>query len=118
MGATSATGVGAGAANVVRGPGNNRNQYQSLLDPHIVAHGTVFVEAGTGGEWNIDLPSNVWDKPENLMILVAGKSLAIYKNTNGDGLVTSFTIDGAKKRDVDYVVIKSPSGLFVPGDYD
>ena len=66
MGATSVTGVGNGAVNVGRGPGNNRNQFASLLDPHIVFHGTVYIDTGSGGETTVSLPSNVWDVPENL----------------------------------------------------
>ena len=113
MSATSVTGVGHGAAGPVRGPGNNRNQYASLLDPHVVYHGTVYMNAD---EELIELPSSVRDVPEKLTILVAGKAYAIFKNVT-DGILTGFTISGAKKRDVDFVVVKSPSGLFVDGDY-
>ena len=113
MSATSVTGVGHGAAGPVRGPGNNRNQYASLLDPHVVYHGTVYMNAD---EELIELPSSVRDVPEKLTILVAGKAYAILKNVT-DGILTGFTISGAKKRDVDFVVVKSPSGLFVDGDY-
>ena len=115
MSATSVTGVGNGAAGPVRGPGNNRNQYASLLDPHIVYHGTVYM--GDAEEKLIELPSSVRDVPEKLTILVTGKAYAIFKNVT-DGILTGFTISGAKKRDVDFVVVKSPSGLFVDGDYD
>ena len=113
MSATSVTGVGHGAAGPVRGPGNNRNQYASLLDPHVVYHGTVYMNAD---EKLIELPSSVRDVPEKLTILVAGKAYAILKNVT-DGILTGFTISGAKKRDVDFVVVKSPSGLFVDGNY-
>lgn len=114
MSATSVTGVGNGAAGPVRGPGNNRNQYASLLDPHIVYHGTVYM--GDGDEMNVELPSSVRDVPEKLTILCAGKAFGISKNVT-DGILTGFTISGAKKRDVDFVVVKSPSGLFVDGNY-
>ena len=113
MGATSVTGVGPGAANVTRGPGNNRNQYASLLDPHVVAHGTIYTESGYV---TVELQSNVWDVPENLTIICGGKGVGVNKNTNGDGLCTSFDIYAAKKIDLDYVVIKSPSGNFT-NDY-
>ena len=115
MGATSVTGVGNGSVSVGRGPGNNRNQFASLLDPHVVFHGTVYM---SNNEETVSLPSNIWDLPEKLTILCAGKAWGIYKNTNGDGLVTSFTISGTKKRDVDFVIVKSPSAHFVSGDYD
>lgn len=114
MGATSISGVGLGAAAANRGPGNGRNQFVSLLDPHVVFHGTVNSE---GGLVNVDLPDTVWDIPENLMILVTGKSTALGKNVNGDGLVTGFTIGAAKNIDFDFVVVKSPSSLFTPNNY-
>lgn len=113
MGATSVTGVGQGSAGVTRGPGNNRDQYQSLLDPHVVFHGKIYLDGGTA---TIDLPSDIKDLPEKLTILCSGKSYGITKNLDGDGLVESFEIDGAKKRDVDFIVIKSPSSLFT-SDY-
>ena len=109
MGATSVTGTGPGAANVTRGPGNLRNQYASLLDPHVVAHGTIY--GGDSAQF-ISLPSNVWDVPENLTILISGKAVAFDKDVNGDGLVTGFNIISSKKTDIDYVVIKSPGGGF------
>ena len=113
MSATSVTGVGNGAAGPVRGPGNNRNQYASLLDPHIVFHGTAYMD---NNDITIDLPVSVRDVPEKLTILCAGKAFGIYKEIT-DGILTGFTISGAKKRDVDFVVVKSPSGLFIDGDY-
>lgn len=118
MGATSSTGVGNGSAGPQRGPSNNRNQYASLLDPHVVHHGTAYIDTGSSGEIEILLPEKVWDMPENLTILVAGKAWGIYKLVNGDGMCYGFTIKGNKKRDIDYVVVKSPSSRFVPGDYD
>ena len=113
MGATSVTGVGAGAANVTRGPGNLRDQYASLLDPHVVWHGKIYNNDGTV---TVTLPSDVKDLPEKLTILCSGKTYGVNKNLDGDGLVESFNIQGAKKRDVDFIVIKSPSSLFT-GDY-
>lgn len=118
MGATSVTGVGPGAGEPNKGPLNNRTQYVSILDPHVVFSGTIYIDNGTGGEVDVELPEYVWDVPEKLTIVTAGKAWGIYKNTNGDGLVTSFTIDGSKKRDVDFLVIKDVNGKFVEGDYD
>lgn len=118
MGATSVTGVGPGAGEPNKGPLNNRTQYVSILDPHVVYSGTIYIDTGTGGEVDVELPEYVWDVPEKLTIVTAGKAWGIYKNTNGDGLVTSFTIDGSKKRDVDFLVIKDVNGKFVEGDYD
>lgn len=109
MGATSVTGVGAGAAEPNRGPGNNRNNYVSLLDPHVVLTGTVYPN---NGEETVTLPSNLKDVPEKLTCLVAGKGHAVDKNLDGDGLVESFTIYGAKKSILDYIVVKDPSSNF------
>lgn len=112
MGATSVTGVGNGAANLVRGPGNGRNSFVSTLDPHVVFSGTV---AADGGTKTIYIPSDVKDLPENLTLLVAGKGYAVAKNLDGDGLVESFDVFGAKKQDIDFLVVKNPSSLFTSG---
>lgn len=109
MGATSVTGVGAGAANVTRGPGNNRDQYASLLDPHIVFHGTAFAD---NGNVTINLPSDVYDVPEKLTLLCSTQAFLAEKILNGDGLVTGFRVYAYKKADLDYVIIKSPNGKF------
>ena len=115
MGATSVTGAGPGAANVTRGPGNLRNQYASLLDPHVVAHGTFLT--GEGAPLTISLPSDQWDVPENLTIILSGKAVVFDKVTNSDGLVTGFGVISAKKTENDYVIIKNPGGGFTP-NYD
>ncbi len=116
MGASSVTGVGAGAGEPNKGPLNNRTQYVSILDPHVVYSGTVYIEEG--GEVDVELPEYVWDVPEKLTIVTAGKAFGTDKNVNVDGVVTSFTIAGAKKRDVDFLVIKDVNGKFVDGDYN
>jgi hypothetical protein len=116
MGATSVTGTGAGAGEPNKGPLNNRTQYVSILDPHVVYSGTVYIEVG--GEVDVELPEYVWDVPEKLTIVTAGKAYGTDKNVNVDGVVTSFTIAGAKKRDVDFLVIKDVNGKFVDGDYN
>ena len=107
MGATSVTGVGQGAANLVRGPGNGRNCFVSTLDPHVVFSGTV-----AAGNTLVTLPSTVKDLPENLTILLAGKSYMTGKNLDGNGLVESFDILQAKKQDCDFIVVKNPGGIF------
>lgn len=112
MGATSVTGVGAGAAEPNRGPGNNRNQYVSLLDPHVVFSGTIYIDTGTSGNATVVLPQYAKDVPEKLMLVCGAKGYATNKNLDGDGMVESFDIFGAKKRNIDFVVIKDPSGNF------
>jgi hypothetical protein len=52
-----------------------------------------------------------------LTILCSGKTYGVDKNLDGDGLVESFDITGTKKREVDFIVIKSPSALFT-SDYN
>jgi hypothetical protein len=117
MGASSVTGAGAGAGEPNKGPLNNRTQYVSILDPHVVYSGTVYIEEGEGGEVNVALPEYVWDVPEKLTIVTAGKAWGTEKNRD-NGVVKSFTITGAKKRDVDFLVIKDANGKFVDGDYN
>lgn len=114
MGANSVTGVsGKGAALPTRGPGNNRNQYVSLLDPHIVYSGNITFEASQGPDmFTVDIPSDVKDLPENLTLVVAGKGFVVQKNLDSNGLVESFLVVGSKKTNVDFVVIKSTNGKF------
>jgi hypothetical protein len=114
MGATSVTGVsGKGAAVPTRGPGNNRNQYVSLLDPHIVYSGNITFESSEGPDFRtVDIPSDIKDIPENLTLVVAGKAYVITKNLDSDGLVESFLVIGSKKSNVDFVVIKSTNEKF------
>lgn len=113
MGATSVTGKGPGAGEPNRGPGNNRSQYVSLLDPHVVYSGTCTTDnSGPGGYATVVLPPAVKDLPENLTIICGGKGYCVNKNLDGDGMVESFQILGAKKVDLDFIVIKDPSANF------
>jgi hypothetical protein len=118
MAATSVTGVsGNGSAETNRGPGNNRNQYVSLLDPHVVYSGYATpsgAEPGSPVFYTINLPSNLKDLPEKLTLMIAGKAFVITKNLDSDGLVESFGVIGTKKGGFDFVVIKSPGSSFIP----
>lgn len=116
MGSTTTEGAGPGAAEITRGPGNNRNQFVSLLDAHIVHSGYAYPPEGSGSPvfYTITLPENLRDVPEKLSLLVAGKGFTVSKVLNYDGLVESFGVFGTKKGGFDYVVIKSPGGTFSP----
>jgi hypothetical protein len=116
MGATSNEGTGRGAAEPNRGPGNNRNQYVSLLDEHVVYSGYATPPEGGGNPvfYTINVPSNLKDVPEKLTLMVAGKGFAIAKNLDANGLVESFGVIGTKKGGFDFVIIKSPSSNFIP----
>jgi hypothetical protein len=119
MGATSNEGTGLGAAGPNRGPGNNRNQYVSLLDEHVVYSGYATPTEGSGGEgsaafYTINVPSRLKDVPEKLTLMVAGKAFTITKNLDANGLVESFGVIGTKKVGFDFVIIKSPSSNFIP----
>jgi hypothetical protein len=118
MGATSVTGVGNGAGEPNKGPLNNRTQYVSILDPHVVYSGTVFIPTGDGPYKTVFLPEEVKDVPEKLTIVCAGKAWGTEKNIDSNGFVESFTITGYKDRDVDFLVIKDVNGKFINGDYD
>jgi hypothetical protein len=116
MGATSNEGTGRGAAEPNRGPGNNRNQYVSLLDTHVVYSGYVTPTEGGGSPafYTINVPPNLKDVPEKLALMVAGKGFTIAKNLDANGLVESFGVVGVKKGGFDFVIIKSPSSNFIP----
>jgi hypothetical protein len=110
MGATSVTGVGPGAGEPNKGPLNNRTQYVSILDPHVVFSGTFYSD--DGNNVLVELPEYVWDVPEKLTVVCSGKAWAVEKVTNVDGLMTGFEIDGTKKKEVDFLVIKDVNGKF------
>jgi hypothetical protein len=116
MAATSVTGVsGNGSAETNRGPGNNRNQYASLLDPHVVYSGHATPTEGSGSPvfYTINIPSNLRDLPEKLTLMIAGKGFAYTKNLDSNGLIESFEVIGTKKGGFDFVIIKNPSGNFI-----
>ena len=79
MGASSVTGVGSGAGEPNKGPLNNRTQYVSILDPHVVYSGTIYISEGDDGSFDVELPEYVWDVPEKLTIVTAGKAYGTKK---------------------------------------
>ena len=91
MGATSVTGTGAGITAVSRGPGNNRNQYSSLIDGHIVWQGSAALVDNVA---EVALPSSIMTLPEKLSVFVSGLGIAVEKTVNADGNVSSFTLVG------------------------
>lgn len=106
MGAKSVTGTGVGVAGINRGPGNNRNQFYSMVDPHVIWHGTVeFVENVA----TVYLPSNIVLPPERLTVLVAGKGWCVEKVVT-DGIVTAFTVVGSGF--ADFVVVDAANNCF------
>lgn len=107
MGASSVTGTGPGAAEVTRGPGNGRGQYSSLVDPHIVWHGTATLSKGSA---TVYLPSTIQVPPTHLTILVGGFGYAVEKVVTND-IVTAFVIEGYGEK-VDYIVIDANNSCF------
>lgn len=109
MTATSVTGIGPGAAEITRGPGNGRNQFYSVVDPHVVWHGTATLIQGTV---TVYLPSTLAVvPPTHYAVFVAGKGYATAKITDASGNMTGFRIVGYGDY-VDYIVVDANNTCF------
>jgi|WetSurMetagenome_2_1015567.scaffolds.fasta_scaffold420845_2 hypothetical protein len=108
MGAASVTGTGPGDAGITRGPGNGRNQFYSMVDPHVVWHGTVNLALGTA---TVVLPSNIRVPPTHLAVFTAGKGFAIAKNLDENDNMEGFTVIGYGTS-IDYIVVDANNDCF------
>jgi hypothetical protein len=109
MTASSVTGVGVGAAEMTRGPGNDRGLFYSVVDPHVVWHGTAALDDGSA---TIYLPSTIRVPPEHLAVFVTGKmSYVIEKLVDVDGNMEGFVISGYGDQ-FDYIVIDANNDCF------
>jgi hypothetical protein len=122
MGATSVTGRGTGDSGLTRGPENNRDQFYSVVDPHVVWHGTATleqVEDSYLGVATVYLPSTIRVPPEHLAVFVGGKGWTIVKNIDSDGMMIGFTIFGYTDTKVDYIVMDANNACFgdIYGNY-
>lgn len=96
MGSTSITGSGPGEG-ISRGPANQRNQYVSLLDPHVVLAGNAVTSTGGGdpdsqGFRTIYMPSNLIMPATKLTVMIGGKPVLNQKILDGDGNLTAFVV--------------------------
>jgi hypothetical protein len=111
MGATSVTGVGPGAADGNKGPGNGREQFVPLLTPHVVAAGTATLAAGT---ITVTFPTPLPNSETAYSVIVTPRvtnatSLFVAKTDDGDGLFASFDIDdtgAGYANEVDWIVVQ------------
>ena len=105
MGASSQTGTGVGSAMPnVKGPGNNRNTYTSLLTPHVVAAGSKLLSGGTG---TVILP--VSGVTADYKVFVTDKSAATACNATeavSSGYMT-ITFTGGTTDTLNYVVVRT-----------
>jgi hypothetical protein len=109
MGASSVTGTGLGEAGITRGPGNNRNNFYSVVDPHVVWHGVATITNNIGV---VMLPSNIRLPPTQLAVFVSGKSTFVYYKIVEDGIMTGFVVFSAGMNDVDYIVVDANNSCF------
>lgn len=107
MGASSVTGTGHGDAEVTRGPGNGRDQYGSLVDPHIVWHGRKTLTKGTA---LIYLPSTISVPPTHLAVFTGGTGWVQMKIVQ-NGLMTGFLVLGGEEY-IDYIVVNANNACF------
>jgi hypothetical protein len=107
MGATSVTGVGPGAADGNKGPGNGREQFVPLLTPHVVAAGTAVLVAGA---LTVTFPTALSGSETNYAVILTSDNLLASvsaKTDNGDGDFASFAIAGTLTDSVMWCVIKT-----------
>ena len=96
MGATSVTGVGPGDAFPgIKGPGNGRNIYVSLLTPHVVKAGSATLASGTA---TVTFSSALSGSEANYVVMVTSTTSAAAfvgtKTDDSDGNFISFVITG------------------------
>ena len=104
MGATSVTGVGPGAAEGNKGPGNGRDQFVPLLTPHVVAAGTVTMAGETA---TVTFPTPLTGSETGYVVIAtveanagAAHEIAISAKTdNADDDFASFTVVGVGSTD-------------------
>ena len=108
MGATSVTGVGPGAADGNKGPGNGRDQFVPLLTPHVVAAGTVVLAAGAA---TVTFPTPLDGSETNYAVMLTPEATNLAsvsaKTDDSDGDFASFAIAGTGTDHVMWSVIKT-----------
>ena len=114
MGATSATGKGVGMAGSQKGPGNNRNMFEPMVNPHIIAAGKVTLDTNAAAV----VFGGVDSVTGNYVVLttVQGASLG---SSNGSAAVANgvmtVTIKGSGASDVvNYAVIRMQGDPVTP----
>ena len=106
MGATSVTGVGPGAADGNKGPGNGRSQFVPLLTPHVIAADTVTL---SGTTFTVTFPTALPEASTEYSVILTGVSTTeAYVSTKTDvsSEFTSFVITGGSGELVDYIVVQ------------
>lgn len=96
MSVTSTTGKGTGAASPNKGPKNGRNNYVSVLTPHIVAAGHVTLAGGTA---TVTFPTPLEAAAANYAVVASPQAAAttvweIPTKTDVSGKFASFVITG------------------------
>ena len=109
MGATSVTGVGPGAADGNKGPGNGREQFVPLLTPHVVAAGTAVVPAGL--TVTVTFPTVLTASETEYTVIATGETDATCfisaKTDDANSLFASFAITATATQDAGGVVISN-----------
>lgn len=109
MGSSSVTGVGNGAAGKSKND-NGRSQFVSLLDPHIVFHGSLQLDGGGSG--TVTMPEDITGPASRFTILIAGKGWGVNKNIDEEGNLISFDIAGSNDQFLDFMVVDGVSSPF------
>ena len=110
MGATSVTGVGPGAADGNKGPGNGREQFVPLLTPHVVAAGTATLP-GVISIVTVTFPNVLAASETEYAVIVTGEgtnnTFISAKTDDANSLFASFEITGNATQDVGWMVVSN-----------
>ena len=115
MGAYSVTGIsGPGSSEGKnRGPGNGRNEYVSLISPHVVAAGSVTLASGV---FTLTLPTPLTGGYAKYIVMLTdvgtgnnGVSVSALTN-DGNGNFASFVINGTSTDVVNYAIVSVGHG--------
>lgn len=93
MGASSVTGVGNGSAEPVKGPGNGRNEYCSLINPRIVAAGNL-VTTDPGKVGTVVFGNALPSAPSNYIVKITPINSVVGVNQATIAKVGSSTFTG------------------------
>lgn len=76
----------------------------------VVHHGTAdIIEEYVA---SVSLPTEVWDLPVNLTVIVGGKGYMVEKTLDRDGIMVGFIIVGQNGTKFDYIVISTSGSDF------
>jgi hypothetical protein len=114
MGASSVTGIsGPGSSEGgFRGPGNGRNEYVSLISPHVITAGVVTL---SGGVATVSFPASLSSGNANYVVILTDATAlhpaSVGTTTNdSNGNFASFVVNGTGSDVINYIVVSVGHG--------